>query len=120
MEKKDKQVLQDWMDAAAFALTYIPAGHQIDLAYEILDKHYPYSPETAPFDVDRGDYMLWATSQPSEALSVMLEEAMDELSNREEPEEHSKRVMMKAWRTLSPATKQNFLKWARGETDEQG
>ena len=116
--KADKVHLQEWMHAVTLALEYIPAGHQVDLARQIIETHYPHMPDLS-FEADRGDIMLWVASQEAGALSAVLDEITLELGQRRVSEMQNKRMLKVAWTGLSASAKQSFLEWAKGEQDGQ-
>ena len=114
-DKPSKELLQEWMDGVSYALHHIPAGHQVDLAREIIQQHYPHMPDLT-FEADRGDIMIWASSQEAAMLSAVLDEITVELGSRGMTEMQSKRMMKLAWGKLNEGARQSFLNWAqRGE-----
>ena len=112
--KPSKGLVQEWMDGISFALEHVPAGHQIDLARQIIDTHYPYTPDLT-FNADRGDIMLWAASQEVRHLIAVLDEIIIEIGVRRVPEIECKRLMKISWDRLDGEARQAFLKWAQRE-----
>ena len=117
--RPSKELLQEWMDGIAHALTHIPAGHQVDLARQIVEEHYPYAPDLT-FQADRGDIMLWAAAQEVRLLSIVLDEIIVEMGARNIPEVECKRMMKVAWDQLSDGSKEAFLEWAQREVSTDG
>ena len=117
--KPSKELLQEWMSSISYALTHIPAGHQVDLARQIVEEHYPYTPDLT-FQADRGDIMLWAASQEVRLLSIVLDEIIVEMGARNIPEIECKRMMKVAWDQLSDGSKEAFLEWAQREVSTDG
>ena len=116
--KPSKQMLQEWMDSISYALVHIPAGHQVDLAREIINTHYPHMPDLS-FMGDRGDIMMWASTQEARALSDTLEVVIAELGSRRVPEAESKRMLKIAWDNLPSGSKKSFLEWAAKGLDDE-
>jgi hypothetical protein len=115
--KPDRQLVQKWMDGVSYALSHIPAGHQLDLAREIIETHYPWTPDLT-FHADRGDIVLWASTQEARALAAILDEIITELGVRNIPEIECKRMMKVAWDRLDKTSREGFLKWAQREVSK--
>ena len=111
-----KREFEDLLGMVERALDHIPVGHQLDLAYEIVEVHKPGSPEFDPFIPDRGELMLWATSQPATYVAMMLEECLLELGTRNVSEKIYKRLIKIGWDAMSDASQASFIEWAQQET----